>query len=171
MSDAARQIERYLLAAGGWVAGRDLSLVFGVNERALRRDKGQPGLCSEFAISGPRGFRHVRNATAEEFSEKVEYPVIVRPSYVLSGAAMAVVHSGPDLEAYLAQAALVSKDAPVVISKFEQGAKEIEFDGVVTDVMAGSTFRVKVINDDNTDGHTVLCYLGGKIRQNSIKII
>jgi carbamoyl-phosphate synthase large subunit len=43
---------------------------------------------------------------------------------------MAVVHSGPDLEAYLEQAALVSSDAPVVISKFEQGAKEIEFDGV-----------------------------------------
>jgi len=67
---------------------------------------------------------------AEIFSDKVGYPVIVRPSYVLSGAAMAVVHSGPDLEAYIEQAAMVGRDAPVVISKFEQGAKEIEFDGV-----------------------------------------
>lgn len=69
-------------------------------------------------------------ASAQTFSDGVGYPVIVRPSYVLSGAAMAVVHSGSDLEAYLQQAALVSPDAPVVISKFEQGAKEIEFDGV-----------------------------------------
>ncbi|MBI3331738.1 carbamoyl-phosphate synthase large subunit [Candidatus Peregrinibacteria bacterium] len=68
--------------------------------------------------------------SAQTFAESVGYPVIVRPSYVLSGAAMAVVHSGTDLEAYLEQAALVSKEAPVIISKFETGAKEIEFDGV-----------------------------------------
>lgn len=69
-------------------------------------------------------------SAAQAFAEKVGYPVIVRPSYVLSGAAMAVVHTGADLEAFIHQATLVSKDAPVVISKFEQGAKEIEFDGV-----------------------------------------
>jgi len=68
--------------------------------------------------------------SAKDFADKVMYPVIVRPSYVLSGAAMAVVHSGDDLEFFLDQAALVGKDAPVVISKFEQGAKEIEIDGV-----------------------------------------
>jgi translation initiation factor IF-1 len=52
-------------------------------------------------------------------------------------------------------------------------AKEdlIEFDGIVTDVLAGSTFKVLVKNADGEDGHTVLCYLGGKIRQNSIRII
>ncbi len=68
--------------------------------------------------------------SAKTFAEGVGYPVIVRPSYVLSGAAMAVVHSSDDLEAFIQQATLVSKEAPVVISKFEQGAKEIEFDGV-----------------------------------------
>lgn len=68
--------------------------------------------------------------SAKKFSESVGYPVIVRPSYVLSGAAMAVVHSTEDLEAYVDQAAMVGKEAPVVISKFEQGAKEIEIDGV-----------------------------------------
>jgi carbamoyl-phosphate synthase large subunit len=68
--------------------------------------------------------------TAKQFCESVGYPVIVRPSYVLSGAAMAVVHSGDDLEDFLRQASLVSQEAPVVISKFEQGAKEIDFDGV-----------------------------------------
>ncbi len=68
--------------------------------------------------------------SAETFCESVGYPVIVRPSYVLSGAAMAVVHTRDDLEAFLTQASLVSKECPVVISKFETGAKEIDFDGV-----------------------------------------
>ncbi len=71
--------------------------------------------------------------SAKVFCADVGYPVIVRPSYVLSGAAMAVVHSGDDLVDFLEQASLVSQDAPVVISKFEQGAKEIEFDGVAQD--------------------------------------
>lgn len=69
-------------------------------------------------------------SSAESFAEKVGYPVIVRPSYVLSGAAMAVVHSSKDLESFIDQAATVGKDAPIVISKFEVGAKEIEIDGV-----------------------------------------
>ncbi len=68
--------------------------------------------------------------SAKKFADGVGYPVIVRPSYVLSGAAMAVVHSADDLESFVDQAATVGKDAPVVISKFEQGAKEIEIDGV-----------------------------------------
>ncbi len=71
--------------------------------------------------------------SASAFANSVQYPVIVRPSYVLSGAAMAVVHSSDDLASYLDQAATVSKDTPVVISKFEVGAKEIEFDGVAQD--------------------------------------
>ena len=71
--------------------------------------------------------------SARAFADRVQYPVIVRPSYVLSGAAMAVVHSGDDLESFLDQAATVGKDAPVVISKFETNAKEIEVDGVAQD--------------------------------------
>ena len=68
--------------------------------------------------------------SAISFSEQVGYPVIVRPSYVLSGASMAVVHSKADLEAYIGQSSFINKESPIVISKFEQGAKEIEFDGV-----------------------------------------
>ena len=67
---------------------------------------------------------------AKVFSADVGYPVIVRPSYVLSGASMAVVHSDEDLIAYVGQSAFINKEAPIVVSKFEQGAKEIEFDGV-----------------------------------------
>jgi len=81
-------------------------------------------------IDQPRWKQFTDSASATAFAEEVGYPVIVRPSYVLSGAAMAVVHSSEDLHDYIQQAALVSRDAPVVISKFEQGAKEIEFDGV-----------------------------------------
>lgn len=64
------------------------------------------------------------------FAQSVGYPLLVRPSYVLSGAAMSVVHNENDLEAYLAKAVSISPEAPVVVSKFEQGAKEIEIDAV-----------------------------------------
>ncbi|MEK7171562.1 MAG: carbamoyl-phosphate synthase (glutamine-hydrolyzing) large subunit [Patescibacteria group bacterium] len=64
------------------------------------------------------------------FAKEVGYPLLVRPSYVLSGAAMSVVHNDEDLEFYLAKASDVSPETPVVVSKFEQGAKEIEIDAV-----------------------------------------
>lgn len=70
---------------------------------------------------------------AEEFCNKVDYPVLVRPSYVLSGAAMNVVFSKDDLVTYLSQAADVSRDHPVVISKYIEEAKEIEMDAVARD--------------------------------------
>mmetsp|Transcript_30549 Transcript_30549/g.73651 ORF Transcript_30549/g.73651 Transcript_30549/m.73651 type:complete len:2104 (+) Transcript_30549:136-6447(+) len=67
---------------------------------------------------------------AKEFCQKVGYPCLVRPSYVLSGAAMNVAHSDEDLDEYLGHAVAVSKDYPVVISKFIENAKEIEIDAV-----------------------------------------
>lgn len=67
---------------------------------------------------------------AKKFSNKIEYPVLIRPSYVLSGTAMKVCHDDRSLEDYIKEHAAISKDFPVVISKFEEGAKEIEIDGV-----------------------------------------
>jgi carbamoyl-phosphate synthase/aspartate carbamoyltransferase len=67
---------------------------------------------------------------AKEFCNKVSYPVLVRPSYVLSGAAMNTVYSEADLESYLKQAAEVSREHPVVITKYIENAKEIEMDAV-----------------------------------------
>jgi carbamoyl-phosphate synthase/aspartate carbamoyltransferase len=67
---------------------------------------------------------------ATEFCEKVSYPVLVRPSYVLSGAAMNTVYSKDDLANYLRQAVDVSRDHPVVITKYIENAKEIEMDAV-----------------------------------------
>ncbi|WP_440616213.1 carbamoyl-phosphate synthase (glutamine-hydrolyzing) large subunit [Cysteiniphilum sp. 6C5] len=67
---------------------------------------------------------------AKEFSDKVGYPILVRPSYVLSGAAMNVIYSEDALEQYLAEATSVSPEHPVVISDFINNAKELEMDGV-----------------------------------------
>ncbi|MEK7545355.1 MAG: carbamoyl-phosphate synthase (glutamine-hydrolyzing) large subunit [Patescibacteria group bacterium] len=66
----------------------------------------------------------------ETFADDVGYPVLVRPSYVLSGAAMRVAQNRESLHAFLNKAARVSPEAPVVVSKFEVGAKEIEIDAV-----------------------------------------
>ena len=64
------------------------------------------------------------------FIQKVGYPVLVRPSYVLSGAAMNVCYDEEELEQFLKEAARVSKEYPVVVSQFLQNTKEIEFDAV-----------------------------------------
>ncbi len=68
-----------------------------------------------------------------KFAKQVGYPVLVRPSYVLSGAAMSVAHNEESLKKFLERASLISLDAPVVVSKFEVGAKEIEMDAVAHD--------------------------------------
>ncbi|KAI4198043.1 MAG: hypothetical protein LQ350_005555 [Teloschistes chrysophthalmus] len=70
---------------------------------------------------------------ALEFCEKVSYPVLVRPSYVLSGAAMNIVFSKDDLASFLEEATGVSREHPVVISKYIENAKEIEMDAVAQD--------------------------------------
>lgn len=70
---------------------------------------------------------------AYQFCNKVGYPVLIRPSYVLSGAAMNVAYAESDLATYLGSAAEVSKEHPVVISKFIQDAKEIDVDAVAND--------------------------------------
>ena len=67
------------------------------------------------------------------FIKEVGFPVLVRPSYVLSGAAMNVCHNQEDLERFLTMAANVSKKHPVVVSQFLQHAKEVEMDAVAKD--------------------------------------
>ena len=66
----------------------------------------------------------------EEFVNKIGYPVLVRPSYVLSGAAMNVCYNEDELKEFLQMAKEVSKEYPVVVSQFMQDTKEIEFDAV-----------------------------------------
>jgi carbamoyl-phosphate synthase large subunit len=69
---------------------------------------------------------------AYKFADEVNYPVLVRPSYVLSGAAMSVIYSKDELKDKLESASAVSPDHPVVITKFIEGAQEIDVDAVAS---------------------------------------
>lgn len=94
---------------------------------------------------------------ATEFCEKVSYPVLVRPSYVLSGAAMNTVYSKDDLANYLNQAAEVSREHPVVITKYIENAKEIEMDAVARNgVMVGHFISEHVENAGVHSGDATL---------------
>ena len=84
----------------------------------------------ELDIDQPEWKELSRIEDAEKFAEKVGYPVLVRPSYVLSGAAMSIALSKSELKKYLRKASEINKEHPVVISKFITGAKEIEIDAV-----------------------------------------
>lgn len=87
----------------------------------------------EIGVQQPRWSELSSTESALEFANDVGYPVLVRPSYVLSGAAMNVAWSDDQLRACLDEAADVSQDHPVVISDFIEGAVEIEMDGVAKD--------------------------------------
>merc|ERR1719171_3221409 len=90
-------------------------------------------LCDSMRIDQPEWSEFTTTEEAFFFCSRAGYPCLVRPSYVLSGAAMRVVDSDSDLERFLRTAAVVSRDYPVVISKYIQGAKEVELDAVGQD--------------------------------------
>jgi carbamoyl-phosphate synthase large subunit len=87
-------------------------------------------LLDELGIPQPRWSKLKSINAAKRFAETIGYPIIVRPSYVLSGSAMRVAYNEYALENFLKLAAKVSRDQPVVISKFVNKAKEVEVDGV-----------------------------------------
>ncbi|KAL7554053.1 hypothetical protein ACHAWF_017438 [Thalassiosira exigua] len=87
-------------------------------------------MIDEIGVQQPRWRELTSVDSALDFANKVSYPVLVRPSYVLSGAAMNVAWTDEQLKACLSEAAEVSQDYPVVISDFIEGAVEIECDGV-----------------------------------------
>ncbi|MBS3131246.1 carbamoyl-phosphate synthase (glutamine-hydrolyzing) large subunit [Candidatus Woesearchaeota archaeon] len=90
-------------------------------------------LCDTLGVDQPEWIEAKTIKEAEKFAARVGYPVLIRPSYVLSGAAMSVAFNIKDLERYLKKATSVSKENPVVISKFITDAKEIEIDAVASD--------------------------------------
>ncbi len=87
-------------------------------------------LLTELEIDQPTWDEVTSLEKAKSFAEKVGYPILIRPSYVLSGAAMNVVFSDSELENYLKKASIISPDHPVVMSQFITEAKELEIDGV-----------------------------------------
>lgn len=98
-------------------------------DRAENRQKFSH-LLQELKIDQPVWQEVTTLARAKAFSKEVGYPVLVRPSYVLSGAAMNTVFSEDELEQFLKDATNVSPDHPVVISQFICNAKELEIDAV-----------------------------------------
>jgi len=89
-------------------------------------------LLDELQIDQPPWKEVTSLEEARRFCREAGYPVIIRPSYVLSGAAMSLVFEEKFLEKYLRRASLVSPEYPVVISKFIVGAKEIELEAVAS---------------------------------------
>jgi len=87
-------------------------------------------LLDELNIDQPMWRELTSIKEAEEFADEVGYPVLIRPSYVLSGAAMSIALSKDELKEYLRIASEINKEHPVVISKFITDAKEIEIDAV-----------------------------------------
>ncbi len=98
-------------------------------DRAEDRDKFS-SLLDRLGVDQPRWAKLSTIREIHRFIEKVGYPVLIRPSYVLSGAAMNVVSNEDQLEHFLKMAADVSKEHPVVVSEFIEQAKEIEMDAV-----------------------------------------
>ena len=91
------------------------------------------GLLDELEVDQPEWKELVSLDDARGFAHKIGYPVLIRPSYVLSGAAMSIASNDQQLEEFLTKATDLSSEHPVVISKFILGAKEVEFDGVAGD--------------------------------------
>jgi len=89
-------------------------------------------LLDELNIAQPSWRQLTNYDDAKKFADSAGYPVLVRPSYVLSGAAMSIAFNDEDLETYLTRASKVSREHPVVISKFMVNSKEIEIDAVAS---------------------------------------
>ena len=98
-------------------------------DRAENRDKFS-AMLDKLGIDQPAWRALTSLDDIKEFVNEVGFPVLVRPSYVLSGAAMNVCYDYEELERFLKMATEVSKDYPVVVSQFMQETKEIEFDAV-----------------------------------------
>ncbi len=98
-------------------------------DRAENRHKFS-AMLDQLGIDQPRWGELTSPEDIDQFIAEVGFPVLIRPSYVLSGAAMNVCYNREQMETFLKMAAKVSKEYPVVVSSFLQGAKEIEFDAV-----------------------------------------
>jgi carbamoyl-phosphate synthase large subunit len=98
-------------------------------DRAENRHKFS-SMLDALGIDQPRWKELTSMEESEAFADEVGFPVIVRPSYVLSGAAMNIVSNPNELKHFLSLAAKVSRQYPVVVSRFIEDAKEIEMDAV-----------------------------------------
>ena len=118
----------YLDEAGVRILGTQASDIDGAEDRAKFSQ-----MLNELGVNQPEWSALTSMDEIGQFVDRVGFPVLVRPSYVLSGAAMNVCSNQDELERFLQLAANVSEDHPVVVSKFIEHAKEIEMDAVAKD--------------------------------------
>lgn len=110
-------------------------------------------------IDQPRWQRITDLDSGKKFAKEVGYPLLIRPSYVLSGAAMNVVFCEEELEKYLQEASRISPEHPVVISEFISGGKELEVDGIAKDghiVIDAISEHIENAGVHSGDAHIVL---------------
>ncbi len=142
VSDIAEfeSLEGIVVSVGGQVANNlvnDLNKlgfkIFGTSPEDIHRAEDRSvfsSMLNSLNIDQPEWVKANNFESALGFAKKIGYPVLIRPSYVLSGSAMNVVRSESELEMYLKEAVKLSPDHPVVISEFIMDAKELEIDGV-----------------------------------------
>ena len=118
----------YLDEAGVRILGTQAQDIDGAEDRAKFSQ-----MLNELGVNQPEWSALTSMEDIDRFVDRVGFPVLVRPSYVLSGAAMNVCSNRDELERFLQLAANVSEDHPVVVSKFIEHAKEIEMDAVAKD--------------------------------------
>ena len=109
------------------------AVIFGTTPKSIDMAENRhkfSALLDELGIEQPEWKELTDMTAAKDFAKQVGYPVLIRPSYVLSGAAMNVAWNDESLERFLEMAADVSAEHPVVISKFVENSKEIEIDAV-----------------------------------------
>ena len=123
-------------------------------------------------IQQPRWQAFTSLADARQFAQDVGFPVIVRPSYVLSGAAMKVVWSRDQLKKYIRDATELSPDHPVVISKFMLNSLEVDVDGVSngTDVVIGAIVE-HIESAGVHSGDAMMCIPPWRISNKNIQTI
>jgi len=135
-----KTVEGVVVSTGGQVPN-NLALkldkvgveIFGTDAKNIDRAEDRnkfSAMCDKLGVDQPKWKELAKLDDVYKFAEDVGYPVLVRPSYVLSGAAMSVAYDKQALETFLNKAVKISKEAPVVVSKFELGAKEVEIDAV-----------------------------------------
>ncbi|HEX2408371.1 MAG TPA: carbamoyl-phosphate synthase large subunit, partial [Nitrososphaeraceae archaeon] len=129
-------------------------------------------LLDDLKIKQPRWKRFTNLDEAKIFSESVGFPVLVRPSYVLSGAAMKVVWDPKQLEKFIENATVMSPDHPIVISKFYQEASEVEVDGVSSKdkVIIGSIIE-HIDNAGIHSGDAMMCIPPWRLSRNIMDTI
>ena len=129
-------------------------------------------LLDSLKIRQPPWKKFTNLVEAKTFAESVQYPVLVRPSYVLSGAAMKVVWDDKQLEKFIENATEVSPDHPIVISKFYQDASEVEVDGVGSKdkIIVGSIIE-HIDNAGIHSGDAMMCIPPWRLTRNIMDTI